>query len=98
MKKTDKQLNSKNGRKKAKLTPVPKAKYKKFKTNFDDEEDDFNFKSRKYQKNIDDEDFDLEEDFDEEYDDEDMSQDAKKRQKRRKETELENDFDEEDNF
>ena len=96
MKKTDKQLNSKNGRKKAKLTPVPKAKYKKFKTNFEDEEDDFNFDSKKYQKTIADEDFD----FDEEYDDEieDAPRDSKKRQKRKKEVKLQDDFEEDDDF
>lgn len=76
MKKTDKQLNSKNGRKKAKLTPVPKTKYKKFQTNFDDDEDDFNFKAEKYQQDIEEEDFDEEDDFDEEYDDEEYDDEA----------------------
>jgi hypothetical protein len=71
MKKTDKQLNSKNGRKKAKLTPVPKTKYKKFQTNFDDDEDDFNFRAEKYQKDIDDEDSALENEFDDEFYDDD---------------------------
>ena len=76
MKKTDKQLNSKNGRKKAKLTPVPKTKYKKFQTNFDDDEDDFNFRAEKYQKDIDDEDSALENEFDDEfYDDDDELED-----------------------
>jgi hypothetical protein len=100
MKKTDKQLNSKNGRKKAKLTPVPKTKYKSFKTNFDDDEDDFNFRSEKYQKSIADEDFDSEEDFDEEYEDdeEELPKNSKKHQKRKKQIELEDDFDEDDDF
>ena len=71
MKKTDKQLNSKNGRKKAKLTPVPKTKYKKFQTNYDDDEDDFNFRAEKYQKDIDDEDSALENEFDDEFYDDD---------------------------
>ena len=71
MKKTDKQLNSKNGRKKAKLTPVQKTKYKKFQTNFDDDEDDFNFRAEKYQKDIDDEDSALENEFDDEFYDDD---------------------------
>lgn len=99
MKKTDKQLNSKNGRKKAKLTPVPKTKYKKFQTNFDDDEEDFNVKSRKYQKSIADDDFDiesLEDDFYEE--EEDLPQDAKKHQKRRKKVELDDDFEDDDDF
>ena len=71
VKKTYKQLNSKNGRKKAKLTPVPKTKYKKFQTNFDDDEDDFNFRAEKYQKDIDDEDSALENEFDDEFYDDD---------------------------
>lgn len=89
MKKTGKQLNSKNSRKKTKLTPVPKKKYKNFKANFYEDEADFNFESKKYKKSIIDEDFDLE-------DEEDDFPKAFK--KRTKQVNFEEDFEEDDNF